>query len=128
MVQTRTSPFQALLGHSYLSLTTFRADGTPVPTTVWFALDGDKLYVMTQAHTGKVKRIHHNAQVEVAPCTETGASLSEPIEAMAMILPDGKTGSAKRALRAKYGLQKRIVPLLWRLRGGSVVYLEITPM
>jgi PPOX class probable F420-dependent enzyme len=127
MLKERT-PFHQLTGHAYMSLTTFRKSGEPVPTPVWFAQDGETLYVMTQASAGKVKRIRHNAQVEVAPCAVNGSLLGEAVEAMARILPPDQIGAAKRALSAKYGWQKRAFDLMNRLRGIDMLYMEITPM
>lgn len=111
-----------------MSLTTFRKTGAPVPTPVWFAQHGDKLFVMTQANAGKVKRIRNNAQVEVAPCDMRGTLLGTSVEAMARILPPDQTAAAKAALNKKYGWQKRAFDLMNRMRGTDMVYLEIAPM
>jgi len=40
-------PIENLAESKYLSLTTFRMDGTPVATPVWLVREGDHLYVMT---------------------------------------------------------------------------------
>ncbi|NDJ62167.1 MAG: PPOX class F420-dependent oxidoreductase [Chloroflexi bacterium] len=123
--------FPRLHRNRYMNLTTFRKNGAAVPTTVWFAADaeqGDKLYVMTAAHAGKVKRIRRNAQVEVAPATMRGHALDAAQEAMARILPDGEARHADRALNRKYTWQKWIFDAVARMRGYERVYLEITPM
>jgi uncharacterized protein len=52
----------------YISITTFRRDGTPVATPVWVVAEGGRLYVWTGAQTGKAKRIRHHPAVTVAPC------------------------------------------------------------
>ena len=39
----------------YISLTTYRRTGVPVPTPVWAAPDGDSLVVWTRADSGKEK-------------------------------------------------------------------------
>jgi PPOX class probable F420-dependent enzyme len=130
-VQTRpasTTAFAHLQGHQYMSLTTFRKNGQPVSTPVWFAQEGDKLYVMTQPDSGKVKRIRNNAQVEVAPCDVRGNLLGEAHEAMARILPPDEGYRADKALSRKYGIQKQLFSLMTRLRGRSFAYLELTPM
>jgi PPOX class probable F420-dependent enzyme len=54
--------FDDLTGQ-FISLTTFRRDGTPVPTTVWFARDGDHVIVGTATEAGKVKRIRAHPEV-----------------------------------------------------------------
>jgi len=120
--------FAHLQGHQFMSLTTFRKTGEAVPTPVWFAQEGDKLYVMTQPDSGKVKRIRNNAQVEVAPSDVRGSVLGGTHEAMARILPPDEAHQADRALTKKYGIQKHLFTLLMRLRRKSFVYLELTPM
>ena len=56
----------------YLSLTTFKRDGTAVATPVWFATDAGKILVVTGAESYKVRRICHNPSVTVAECTASG--------------------------------------------------------
>lgn len=107
-----------------VALTTFRHDGQPVVTRVAFALDGNRLYVALPANTEVIRRIHENAQVEVAPC---GGDDGSPIEAMAVVVPDEKSGDARRALAA-FGLRQMFRDFLLTLARTHRVYLEITPM
>jgi len=51
----------------FLSIETFRKNGSGVKTTVWFAQEGDMLYVWTIGESGKAKRIRNNARVNIAP-------------------------------------------------------------
>ena len=62
----------AIQGQKYMSLISFRKNGTAVPTPVWFGEKDDKLYVMTRSDSGKYKRIRNNPQVRIAPCTIRG--------------------------------------------------------
>jgi len=41
--------FQEIADGKYVSLTTFKKDGTPVATPLWGARDGDRLLVWTTA-------------------------------------------------------------------------------
>ena len=68
------TPLTALQGYRYLNLTTFRKNGVPVVTTVWFTLANAKIYVWTAKESGKVKRIRRNPQVRVAVCTANGSA------------------------------------------------------
>ena len=61
-----------LEGHKNINLTTFRKSGNEVPTPVWFVVLEGKLYVRTEASSGKVKRIRNNGRVEPAPSTVRG--------------------------------------------------------
>ncbi|MFJ6792788.1 PPOX class F420-dependent oxidoreductase [Streptomyces sp. NPDC091268] len=64
--------FEELAAARYVSLTTFRKDGTPVATPVWAAVQGGELYVWTRTDSWKVKRIRGNGRVTVAPCDARG--------------------------------------------------------
>src|ERR1019366_656853 len=55
-----------------LALPTFCRNGDPVTTPVWFAADGDRLLVWTEAGSGKVKRLRANPAVTIAPCSVSG--------------------------------------------------------
>ena len=44
----------------YLSLTSFKRDGTGVATPVWFVADGERLLITTDAQSFKVRRIRRN--------------------------------------------------------------------
>ncbi len=125
-VQNETDFFTHLRGHQFMKLTTFRKTGVAVPTPVWFAQDGDRLYVTTQANAGKVKRIRHTARVLVEPCTVRGDSLGPAVEARARILDAEDGRRADRALTRKYGLQKRLFDLFGMINRSQRTYLEIT--
>ncbi|XWX03215.1 PPOX class F420-dependent oxidoreductase [Aggregatilineales bacterium SYSU G02658] len=117
-------PFDALNGHQYLSLTTYRKSGQPVATPVWFAREGDRLYVVTQADSGKVKRIRNNAQVEIAPCDVRGNLKGERFPATARILPESDFQHADRAITRKYGLMKRLFDLFQRRSKRTYLAIE----
>lgn len=123
--------FDMLDGHEYMLLTTFRKDGTPVPTPVWFATDGDRLVVTTGKDSGKVKRIRFSsAAVTVEPCTARGQSLGPQAEATARVLPPGpQSDAADQLLNRKYGIKKKLFQLMTRLTSGAgeSAFLEITP-
>jgi PPOX class probable F420-dependent enzyme len=56
----------------YLNLETYRKNGTPVATPMWFAEHHGTLYVYSRADAGKVKSIRQNSTVRVVPCTAGG--------------------------------------------------------
>jgi len=121
--------FESLSKAQYISLKTFRKSGDPLPTPVWFAEEGGKLYVMTLANAGKVKRIRNNNSVEVAPCDMRGniAEGVSYIKGIAKMLPAGEEANqANQKLNRKYGLFKRLFDLAQRSR--EKVYIEISPV
>lgn len=99
---------------TYLLLTTFRKDGTPVATPVWAARDGDALLVGTGTQTGKVKRVRANGRVTLQRCDMRGrpAQGAPVVEAQAALVADeAGRHHADEVLRRKYGLQYRIATL-----------------
>jgi PPOX class probable F420-dependent enzyme len=125
--QQGTAPdFEALRGHKYCLLVTFRADGRPVPTPVWFGLADGRAYVRTEAGTAKVKRIRRDPHVRVGPCDPRGKPKGPLAEGTAQVLPAAEEQRAERALQANYGLGRRLYE---GALGGLVdaVYLEISP-
>ncbi|NWF70195.1 MAG: PPOX class F420-dependent oxidoreductase [Chloroflexi bacterium] len=125
--------FPHLQGQQYMSLTTFRKNGQPVPTPVWFAQVGDKLYVYTSNLSGKAKRLSHTTRVTVAPCTASGKVIGDVQEAEARIMRPDEEHTALTAINRKYGMVKRAIDLLNRVTrllrrdtsGSKAIYLEI---
>lgn len=97
---------------NYLSLTTFRRSGEAVATPVWFAADGDTLFVFSAREAGKVKRLRHTQRVRVAPCTVTGQLLGDWQDTQArLLLTDTEIRQAQQALRRRYGWQMLMVDI-----------------
>jgi hypothetical protein len=111
------SPLQELASSRYVLLTTFRRDGTPVPTPVWVArLDG-ALGVWTAPEAGKVKRIRRDPAVLVATCDLRGGNAGAAHPGRAELLDAAGVQQVLSELRGKYGLQGRLTLLASRLRG-----------
>jgi PPOX class probable F420-dependent enzyme len=86
----------------YLSLTSFRRDGTGVATPVWFVQAGGRLLVETDAASYKVRRIRRDPRVTIAPCTATGRLRGIPVTAWAELLPDAEVARVERLMARKY--------------------------
>jgi PPOX class probable F420-dependent enzyme len=112
----------AIQGRKYILLTTFRNDGTAVPTPVWFGEEADKLYVVTRGDSGKAKRIRKNSQVLVAPCTIRGKITGPESSASARILPAADWPHARQIVNRKYWMARL------SLARRKNVYLEISGM
>jgi uncharacterized protein len=128
-----STAFQDLGNEQFVSLTTYRRSGVGVPTPVWIGRDGDALIVTTPAGSGKVKRLRDDPRVEMRACSRRGRvhEVSVPVAAVAEVITDEARGDRLTGiLRAKYGLQFRLVVLVERLlRSGEAgrVLLRITP-
>jgi uncharacterized protein len=128
-------PSMTLFGGKYLSIASYRRDGTEVATPVWFVQEDGSLLVETDGQSGKVKRIRRNPAVRVAVCTARGQLRAQPVTAHAELLPATETGRVEALLAHKYRMDLVIIkPLRWaqaalhlgRPRGESVI-LRITP-
>ena len=86
----------------YLSITSYRHDGTGVATPVWFVTEDDQLLVMTAVGSGKVKRIRKNPFVTVFACSARGRPRGRPIAARAELLPSIEVERVKRLMGRKY--------------------------
>jgi PPOX class probable F420-dependent enzyme len=91
----------ALAEERYVSITTFKRDGTSVSTPVWCAGEDGTVLVFSEAASGKVKRIRHDPHVRITPCSARGKPRGDPLEADAAILEG--TEKVETLLAKKYG-------------------------
>ena len=116
----------ALFPGRYLSVTSFKRDGTGVATPVWFVSDGARLYAFTDRHSAKVRRIRRDPHVLVASCLPNGRLRRAEIAAHAEILTDeADLQRIQRLLLDRYRVSYRLVMLGYRvgrrLRGKTAV-------
>jgi PPOX class probable F420-dependent enzyme len=110
--------FADVANSEYVLLTTFTKDGRPKPTAIWAAPDGDRLLVITQEESWKVKRIRNTPRVTLAVCDRRGNPKSEAIEAVAAVLDKSHTGTVYDAIGKRYGLIGKTFNFFSKLRGG----------
>jgi PPOX class probable F420-dependent enzyme len=124
-----TTTFAEVSNARYVLLTTFTKDGRPKPTPIWVAPDGDRLLVITEADSWKVKRIRNTARVTLAVCDMRGHPKSEAVEATAAILNKSETETVYQAIGKRYGIIGKVFNLFSKLRGGAQrnVGLELKP-
>ena len=116
--------------HRYVSLATFRRDGTEVATPVWFAEAGGQLYVFTAGDSGKVKRLRRSSRARIAPCDARGGLRGPWQDATAQLITDaGLIARGRAAFRAKYGWQLRIFDFFAGLAGrvNRRAWIQIVP-
>ncbi|MBE4733811.1 MULTISPECIES: PPOX class F420-dependent oxidoreductase [Streptomyces] len=109
----------ALGAGKYLLVTTYRKNGTTVPTPVWVVRDGDALGIWTVADSWKVKRIRNRADVLVGPCDVRGNPTGDSVPARAEILDAAGSAAYRRLIARKYGVLGRLTLLGSRLRRGA---------
>ena len=124
-----TTTFAEVSNARYVLLTTFTKDGRPKSTPIWVAPDGNRLLVITEADSWKVKRIRNTPRVTLAVCDLRGTPKSEAVEATAAILDNSETENVYRAIGKRYGIIGKLFNLFSKLRGGAQrnVGLELKP-
>jgi uncharacterized protein len=113
-----TPTFADLAKAQYILLTTFTKDGRPKPTPIWAAVDRDRLVVITQEKSWKVKRIRNTPRVTLATCTMRGRATSEAVEGTAAVLDKSETGLVYDAIGKRYGIVGAVFNFFSKLRGG----------
>src|SRR5689334_5062848 len=109
-------------------LTTYKRDGTAVPTPVTIAVDGDRAYIRTWDSAWKAKRMRNNPAVLVAPSTVRGRATGPSIAARSRLLDGEEARRAARAIaRRQPILQGAVVPLFHKLRRYRTQHYELTP-
>jgi len=98
----------------YLSITSYRRDGTAVATPVWFVERDGALLIQTDAESFKVRRIRANPAVSIAPCSVRGALRGDPVPAHAVLLDEAELPGVEALLKRKYRLDMLVFgPLRW---------------
>lgn len=113
-----------LAKHKYINLETYRKNGQPVSTPVWFMIDNNLVYVATSSDTGKAKRLRNNPAVRIAPSGFKGEPKGEWIGGKARFAEGAEAERAIQLRKKKYGLQARLAGMF---RGASaVIAIEIS--
>src|SRR5882757_7195818 len=92
----------------YVSLTTYRKDGTGVATPVWHVVRGGELFVVSDANAWKVKRIRNNSHVVVTVCGIRGkiAPGAPSAPGTARLLDETETDTVRKLVARKYVLSR----------------------
>ena len=110
------------LDQKYVNLETYKKDGTPVRTPVWFMIDSDIVYVVTREKTGKVKRLKNNQNIKIVPCSFKGKPESEWIKGIAQKVTGEEAEKAIKLRKKKYGFSARLTGLFSSQKGNPIVY------
>jgi uncharacterized protein len=107
-----------LAAEKFVSLTTFKKDGTAVATPMWIGRDGDHLFFWTPADSWKAKRAKNNPRVVMAPCSRGGKIRdgAPRVDGVAEVITEAATVQRlAEAIRRKYGVEFLIVTFIERL-------------
>jgi uncharacterized protein len=108
----------------YALLRTFRRDGTPVDTPIWFVIDGNAVLFRTKIGP-KTKRLSTRPEVELVACDYQGRVRDTArVSGRATVLSGAEAERANRALHERYGWQWNVVPLL-KIPGVTNVHRDL---
>jgi uncharacterized protein len=125
MHQHSSTAFKGLDTARYARLRSFRRDGTPADTPIWFGLDGDELLFRTKVGP-KTKRLTARGEVELVACDYRGRVRPDAptIAGRATVLSGAEAERANQILQARYGWQWNIVPLI-KVPGVTNVHQDL---
>ena len=110
------------LDQKYINLETYKKDGTPIKTPVWFVIDNDIIYVITRDSTGKVKRLRNNHDVKIVSCSFKGEPKSEWIKGKAENITGDEANRVINLRKKKYGMFARLSGIFTSQKGNLMVY------
>jgi uncharacterized protein len=114
-VMDKVPPLSQFEDEKVISLETYRRNGEPVRTAVWFLKEDGLLYVHTDNSTGKVKRIRRNPKVRVAPSHFRGKPKADYVDARAELeASPGAVEKYRSQIYKKYGVQGILTRFLQR--------------
>jgi hypothetical protein len=119
------SNFEALRGHHYCLLVTFRRSGEPVPTPMLFGLRGGKVYLRTDAATAKVTRIRNKPQVLLGPSNARGKPRGPLARGTARLVSPDERDAAYEALKENYTAAQRLGERMLDLLPIEMAYIEV---
>jgi len=125
-VTATTDPVAAVARAKCLALTTFKRDGTPVVTPIWFNVIDGKLLVTTPASSWKAKRVANNPKVTFATCTQRGKVTGPTFTGSARVLPKDELAPVLKAKRRRY-FSARFIQLLPSARDQAAIEIVADP-
>ena len=112
-------------------LVTFKRSGEAMPSPVNHGIDGESIYVRTDASTGKMKRLRNNPHVVVVPCSFRGKPTGRSVAGIARILPEAEHAHADAVIAANWTPVMRVfersLDMGSHAFGVATAYVEITP-
>jgi uncharacterized protein len=111
-----------LSGNAYINLETYRRNGRPVVTPVWFTIDHNNkmIYIITRTGTGKVMRLRNNSKVRIVPCGMRGQPKGEWLNGRATFATPEQQEIALKQRNKKYGLKAKLSGLFSRTKGDLI--------
>lgn len=117
--------------HRQILLVTFKRSGEAMPSPINHGVADGKIYVRTDASTGKVKRIRNNPRVLVVASNLRGKPSGPVVAGVARILDESETAHADAVIAANWSRPMKVfergLDRGSQAMGAAVAYIEITP-
>ena len=113
---------EQFLDQKYINLETYKKDGTPIRTPVWFVIDKEIIYIITRDSTGKVKRLKNNQDVQIVSCSFKGEPKNEWVKGKTEMITGEEADKAIKLRKKKYGMFVRLSGIFTSKKGNLVVY------
>lgn len=121
-----SSVLEQFKNQQFLNIETFRRSGVGVKTPVWFAQEGNALYIWTQTDSGKAKRIRINPDVKIAPAQADGKPIGKWVPSKAHAdESDQALKQVKGLFHKKYGVSFTMFSLMGKIKGKKYTSIRV---
>jgi PPOX class probable F420-dependent enzyme len=110
--------------YKYINLETYKKNGKPISTPVWFVIENNLIFIVTRSSTGKVKRLKNNPNVRIMPCSFRGGPKGNWVGGIAKFIDSKESARIVNLRNKKYGITARLVSLI-TLRKGKFIVISI---
>ena len=114
---------QSLKTGKYINIVTYKKNGEPVSTPVWFIFKDNKIFFRTSNKSGKFKRIKNNNTIKVALCNFRGKITGEWHNGVAKLEPNNKWVFSK--INEKYGFFAHLMNIFYKIKKMDIIILSI---
>lgn len=111
----------SIADEEYVSLVTYKADGTPKPLPVWIVDLGDNTVGFTTwGESWKAKRVRNNPKVTLQPCDQRGniTEGSAIVEGTARMTEGAEYTKVAALVKEKYGFMVTMVKTMNKVRSA----------
>ena len=110
----------------YINIQTYKKNGLPISTPVWFIIKDNRIFFRTSQNSGKIKRIRNNNNIKFALCDIRGKIKGESFDGIAKIENDPNNVILSQ-INKKYGLSSQLMKIFYKIKKIDIAILSIEP-
>lgn len=110
----------SVANEKFLSLTTYRMDGSAKELPVWIVdLEDGTMGFTTNGDTYKCRRIRNNNKITLQPCNQRGAVTAgtEVVSGTAVLAQGADFDRVRSAIKKKYGFMANVIVVVNKIGG-----------